>query len=60
MLHTLKSLESPEILAVWPMISVILFITFFAVLLWRTLKIDKKHIKKMSDLPLNDDKKCKD
>ncbi|PGH39365.1 MAG: CcoQ/FixQ family Cbb3-type cytochrome c oxidase assembly chaperone [Candidatus Nephrothrix sp. EaCA] len=54
MQHTLKALESPELLAIWPMMSVIIFISFFAVLLWRTLKMDKKHIKEMSDLPLND------
>lgn len=41
-------------IAVWPVISFIIFFLFFLVLLWWTFTVDKKFVKQMSDLPLED------
>lgn len=48
-------LESIEDVATYPMISLLIFFVFFAVLLWWVLTASKAHIKEMSALPLEDD-----
>jgi cytochrome c oxidase cbb3-type subunit 4 len=47
--------EGAENIAVGPVISLIIFFAFFIVLLYWVFKVDKGFIKKMEDLPLNDD-----
>jgi len=47
--------EGAENIAVGPVISLIIFFVFFIVLLYWVFKVDKGFIKKMEDLPLNDD-----
>ncbi|MDH5368265.1 MAG: cytochrome C oxidase Cbb3 [Cyclobacteriaceae bacterium] len=40
---------------VWPIISLIIFITFFIGLLVWVVKVDKKYIQDMSNLPVEED-----
>lgn len=50
-------LQGIDHIAVWPVISFIIFFLFFLLLLWWTFTVDKKFIKQMSDLPLEDGSK---
>lgn len=45
-------LQSIDNIAIWPVISFVIFFLFFLCLLWWVFTADKKFIKKMSDLPL--------
>ncbi len=45
----LQSLEGIEL---YPIISLIIFVSFFAALIIWMIKVDKKYIKKMKNLPL--------
>jgi cytochrome c oxidase cbb3-type subunit 4 len=45
-------LQSIDNVAIWPVISFVIFFTFFLVLLWWTLSVDKGFIRKMKDLPM--------
>ena len=47
--------EGAENIAIGPVISLIIFFVFFIVLLYWVFKVDKAFIKKMGELPLNDD-----
>ncbi len=47
--------EGAENIAVGPVISLIIFFAFFLILLYWVFKVDKGFIKKMKDMPLNDD-----
>ena len=49
--HILQSIQNIEI---WPIISLVIFFAFFVGILIRVILIDKKHIKKMEELPLDD------
>jgi len=49
--HVLQSIDN---VAIWPVISFIIFFTFFVVLLWRVFFDRKKFIRKMSEKPLDD------
>ncbi|GJM62321.1 MULTISPECIES: cbb3-type cytochrome c oxidase subunit 3 [Persicobacter] len=40
---------------VWPIISLIIFFTFFVGLLWYVWKMSKSHVDKMSNMPLEED-----
>jgi cbb3-type cytochrome oxidase subunit 3 len=40
--------------AIWPVISFVIFFTFFLVLLWWVFTTDKKFINEMSNKPLHD------
>ena len=42
---------------VWPIVALIIFITFFIGLLIWVAKVDKKYINEMSQLPIDDDAK---
>lgn len=48
-------LESIEGIEIYPVISLLMFFIFFIVLLIRTLKIDNNFIKRMSELPLENE-----
>ncbi len=47
-------MESIEGIATYPMISLLIFFIFFAVLFWWVLTASKEHIKEVSELPLDD------
>ena len=44
-------LQSIEGVSIYPIISLIVFVVFFAVILIWMFKVDKKYIKKMENLP---------
>ncbi|HCY76137.1 MAG TPA: CcoQ/FixQ family Cbb3-type cytochrome c oxidase assembly chaperone [Ignavibacteriales bacterium] len=48
-------LQSIEGIAVYPIISLIVFVLFFAIILLWMFKVDKNYIKKMENLPLDND-----
>ncbi len=50
-------LQSIEGIGIYPIISMIVFAVFFAVVLIWYFKADKKYLNKMSNLPLDDDEK---
>ena len=45
-------LQSIDNIAIWPVISFVIFFLFFLCLLWWVATVDKKVIKKISELPL--------
>jgi len=47
-------MESIEGIATYPMISLLIFFIFFAVLFWWVMTASKEHIKEVSELPLDD------
>lgn len=47
-------MESIDGIATYPMISLIIFFVFFVVLFWWVFTASKRHIKEMSELPLED------
>ena len=51
--HTLEDIVGIEI---YPIISFILFFTFFIAVLWYVFKKDKNYIDQVSNLPLEEDK----
>jgi cytochrome c oxidase cbb3-type subunit 4 len=48
-------LRSIDNIAIWPVISFVIFFSFFIGLLWFTFKADKNFIKRMSNMPIEDD-----
>lgn len=44
-------LQNIENIAIWPMVSFVIFFVFFICLLLWVFSVDKKHIKKMENLP---------
>lgn len=48
-------LQSIEGIEVYPIISLIVFVLFFAIILLWMFKVDKNYIKKMENLPLDND-----
>jgi cytochrome c oxidase cbb3-type subunit IV len=48
--------EKMENVQAYPMISLIIFFLFFVILLVYVKKMDKKSIRTLSDLPLNDER----
>lgn len=48
-------METIDGVATYPMISLLIFFIFFAVLFWWVLTASKEHIKEVSALPLQDD-----
>lgn len=55
--HNLTEIAGIEI---YPIISLLIFVLFFAVMLWLTFRIPKKDIKKFSNIPLDEDDKYLD
>ncbi|MBM1107362.1 CcoQ/FixQ family Cbb3-type cytochrome c oxidase assembly chaperone [Aurantibacter crassamenti] len=47
-------LESIDGVATYPMISLLIFFIFFAILFWWVITASKAHIKEVSELPLED------
>jgi len=47
-------LQSIQNVEVWPIISLVIFFVFFIGILIKVILIDKNHIKKMEDMPLDD------
>jgi cytochrome c oxidase cbb3-type subunit IV len=47
-------LQSIDHVAIWPMISFVIFFLFFICLLWWAFTADKKFITKMSQLPVDE------
>ena len=47
-------LQNTENLAIWPVISFIIFFLFFLILVWWAFTADRKYIKEMSSLPLDE------
>ncbi|WP_019670627.1 CcoQ/FixQ family Cbb3-type cytochrome c oxidase assembly chaperone [Eudoraea adriatica] len=55
MLKFIKNhMESMEGIATYPMISLLIFFVFFAVLFWWVFTASKEHIKEVSEIPLED------
>jgi len=50
-----KYLESIMGIEIFPMISLMLFFTFFVFLFWYVIKADKKRIEEIKNLPLNEE-----
>lgn len=50
-------MESIEGIATYPMISLLIFFVFFAVLFWWVFTASKDHIKEVSEIPLEDQPK---
>ena len=48
-------METMEGVAIYPMISLLIFFIFFAVLFWWVFTARKEYIKKVSNLPLDND-----
>jgi len=49
-------LQNIDNIAVWPVISFVIFFLFFICLLWWVFTTDKKFIDKMKNLPIEEDK----
>ncbi len=47
-------MESIEGIATYPMISLLIFFVFFALLFWWVFTASKEHIKEVSEIPLED------
>ena len=43
-------------IAIWPVMSFVIFFLFFLCLLWWTFTVDKKFIARMSNMPIEDEK----
>lgn len=50
-----QNLEQIDGVAAYPMFSLLLFFVFFMGLFWWVFTASKKHIREMSELPLDDD-----
>ena len=48
-------MESIDGIATYPMISLLIFFVFFALLFWWVFTASKAHIKEMGELPLDND-----
>lgn len=52
-------LQAIDNIAIWPVVSFVIFFLFFIVLLWWVFSVDKGFINKMKSLPLDkDETKC--
>ena len=47
-------LRNIDNIAIWPVISFVIFFTFFILLLWYVFTVDKNFINEMSQKPLQD------
>ncbi len=53
-------MESIEGIATYPMISLLIFFVFFALLFWWVFTASKSYIKEVSELPLENDNQSKE
>lgn len=49
-------LRSLEDVSLFPVIAIIIFFVFFVAVFFWVLRMDKKHVHQMADLPLNEEK----
>lgn len=49
-------MESITGIEIYPMISLLIFFTFFVILFWWVFTAKKEHVKKLSQMPLDNDK----
>jgi len=49
-------LQNIDNIAIWPIISFVIFFLFFLCLLWWVFTVDKKFIEKMETLPMEETK----
>ena len=49
-----ERLQGIDNIAVWPVISFVIFFLFFITLLWWVVKVDQGFIKKMENLPIDE------
>jgi cytochrome c oxidase cbb3-type subunit 4 len=47
-------LQSIDNIAIWPVVSFVIFFSFFIVLLWWAFSVDKEFINKMKSLPMDE------
>jgi hypothetical protein len=47
--HNMTSMEN---ISIYPIISLLIFTIFFALILWYVIKMNRNHVNDMSDLPL--------
>ncbi len=47
-------MESIDGIATYPMISLLIFFVFFALLFWWVFTASKEHIKEVSEIPIDD------
>lgn len=52
--HNLSEIIGIEI---YPIISLLIFVLFFAVVIWRTFRMSKAEVTKYSNIPLDSDEK---
>lgn len=52
--HNMAEIAGIEI---YPIISLLIFVLFFTVVIWRTVKMKKKDIAHFSNIPLDEDEK---
>jgi hypothetical protein len=52
--HNLSEIIGIEI---YPIISLLIFVLFFTIVLWRTLRLSKAEVNDFSNIPLDDDEK---
>lgn len=50
--HNLTEITGIEI---YPIISLLIFVLFFTVVIWRTMRMTKAEVSKYSDIPLEED-----
>ncbi len=61
MLKFVKShMETIEGIAIYPLISLVIFFVFFSLLFWWVFTSKKEYIKEVSELPFNDSDQPKD
>jgi hypothetical protein len=52
-------LQSIDNIAIWPVVSFVIFFAFFICLLWWVFSVDKSFIAKMKQLPIDTDSQNK-
>jgi cytochrome c oxidase cbb3-type subunit IV len=48
-------LRSIENISIYPIISLLIFVAFFLGMFWWVVKVDKKYVEQMKQMPLKDD-----
>ena len=48
-------LSSMENIEIYPIISLLIFVIFFVGMFWWVIKVDRKYIDHMKEMPLNDE-----
>lgn len=52
--HNMAEIAGIEI---YPIISLLIFVAFFTIVIWRTYRISKSEITRFSEIPLDEDEK---